>query len=164
MQARRYSAAFFSRSYLESWRRRCERGLQRSGEQKQKKRRTRRERERVAQQRLRRKKPSRWAKGILEEEITRSKDDGGGGEVNRGFYKNYPQARRPWRIGLNVSIFPPGNCPPMSPNRASSPFNNNDSFVANYHEAPPFTTASSSTAWIPPPHGISSRMEELFRV
>lgn len=153
MQGRRYSVAFFSRSYLESWRRRCERGLQRSGEQK--KRRTRRattvEKEEAKPFTVR-----GWAKGILEEEITRSKDDGGGGEVNRGFYKNYPQARRPWRIGLNVSIFPPGNCPPMSPNRASSPFNNNDSFVANYHEAPPFTTASSFTAWIPSPWGISS--------
>lgn len=63
----------------------------------------------------------------------------GGGEVrvNRGFYKNYPQAcgeaavadwigrihLSSWELSTNV------------PRRASSfPFNNNDSFVANCHD------------------------------
>lgn len=136
---RRYSVAFFSRSYLESWRRfeMVEaRGLQRREEKG-------REKKSVATTvEEREKKPGRspvkdWeGKGILEE-ITRSKDDGGGGEVrvNRGFYKNYPQAcgeaavadwigrihLSSWELSTNV------------PHRASFPFNNNDSFVANCH-------------------------------
>lgn len=102
-------------------------------------------RKRVSQQRSRRGRRSQavhrlrigeGTKGILEE-ITRSKDDGGGGEVrvNRGFYKNYPQAcgeaavadwigrihLSSWELSTNV------------PHRASFPFNNNDSFVANCH-------------------------------
>lgn len=165
VEARRYTVAFFSGSYLESWRRQAgpaEGEAEAAG---------------GARRRGRGRKP--WTKkkpkmkGILEE-ITRSKGDMGaesnGARVNRGFYKNYPPAcgrsRMPaaanWIERIHLSS---RELSTRTISRWDLPFNN-DSFVATeprLHPPPRPTLLLALPSRQPSPWHAASAREVMRR-